>query len=174
MLKKILDAILGYLRWLVSEKEVEEEPIIISDPDPEDAKPQDGSDVPTDSTTVEVITDLEVVLEPTDTIPEVVVQPDTIPPRPDTTTTYPPPQPQTPPVIELPEETPIQQARFLWCLDNGHGKLTPGKRSPKLKDGNRFYEYEFNRDIVRRIIEQLEEHGLSYYNVVPEVDVDNF
>lgn len=173
MLKKILDAILGYLSWLVSKKELEEDPIIISDPDPEDAKPQDGSDVPSDSTTVKVITDLEEVLVP-DTIPEVVINPDTIPPVPETTTTFPPPPPEIPPVIEQPEEPPIQKANFLWCLDNGHGKLTAGKRSPKLKNGERFYEYEFNRDIVRRIIDQLEDHGLSYYNVVPEVEVDNF
>ena len=65
--------------------------------------------------------------------------------------------------------------RYLWCLDNGHGKLTLGKRSPLFDDGStRFFEYEFNRDIVRRIIAKLESLGVAYFNVVPEVNVDNF
>ena len=42
-------------------------------------------------------------------------------------------------------------------LDNGHGKNCAGKRSPKLEDGSQFFEYEFNRDIVRRIAEKLNE-----------------
>jgi len=36
-------------------------------------------------------------------------------------------------------------------LDNGHGSNTPGKRSPVWPDGSQLFEYEFNRDIVRRI-----------------------
>ena len=62
----------------------------------------------------------------------------------------------------------------MWCLDNGHGKFTDGKRSPKFEDGTRFFEYEFNRDIVKRITEQLTEKGIQFFNVVPEVDTDNF
>jgi N-acetylmuramoyl-L-alanine amidase len=42
--------------------------------------------------------------------------------------------------------------KFLWILDNGHSKATPGKRSPKLEDGRQFFEYEFNRDIVKRLM----------------------
>lgn len=38
-------------------------------------------------------------------------------------------------------------------LDNGHGKETPGKRSPVWSDGSQIFEYKFNRDIVRRIAE---------------------
>lgn len=177
MLRKILDAILDYFRWLISKKEVEEEPVIIRDPDPEDAKPQDGSDPTADSTTVEVITDLEEVL--TDTLPETVPLPEIekppIPepepePKPETTTPPPPiSQPSTPPPISV-----NQPSRYLWCLDNGHGKLTPGKRSPKLKDGGQFFEYEFNRDVVQRIIKSLDSLGIAYYNVVPDVNVDNF
>lgn len=30
-------------------------------------------------------------------------------------------------------------------IDNGHGKETPGKRSPVWPDGSQLYEYEFNR-----------------------------
>lgn len=68
----------------------------------------------------------------------------------------------------------ITQPRFLWCLDNGHGKLQEGKRSPLFEDGTRFEEWEFNRDIVRRIMEQLDACGVQYFNVVPEVDIDAF
>lgn len=163
MLQKILDFFINYFQWFFSKKE-EEEPIIIRDPDPEDAKPQDGSDVPIDSTSVEIVTDLEEVLVETTSTPSTdnegpIDTPIELPPKP------------TP----LPEpEPPSSSGRYLWCLDNGHGKLTAGKRSPKLKDGSQFFEYEFNRDIVKRIIQQLEETDIAFYEVVPEVDVDNF
>ncbi|MEZ4774773.1 MAG: N-acetylmuramoyl-L-alanine amidase [Bacteroidia bacterium] len=68
----------------------------------------------------------------------------------------------------------ITHPRFLWCLDNGHGRLQEGKRSPFFEDGTRFEEWEFNRDIVRRIMEQLDACGVQYFNVVPEVDIDAF
>jgi N-acetylmuramoyl-L-alanine amidase len=61
---------------------------------------------------------------------------------------------------------------FLWILDNGHGRSTPGKRSPVLTDGRQLFEYEFNRDIVKRIIAKMEEAQLSYHELVPEVDID--
>lgn len=80
----------------------------------------------------------------------------------------------TPPEVTEPEPN-THQARFLWCLDNGHGKQTKGKRSPVFDDGEtQFLEYKFNRDIVARIIKQLDAAGVQYYNVVPEVDTDNF
>ena len=66
--------------------------------------------------------------------------------------------------------------RYMWCLDNGHGSKTAGKRSPEFTlDGEeyQFFEYEFNRDIVARIMKALDEYGVQYYNVVPEVNVDN-
>ena len=37
-----------------------------------------------------------------------------------------------------------------------------------------FREYEFNRDIVARIIKALDEKGVQYYNVVPEVEIGDF
>lgn len=72
--------------------------------------------------------------------------------------------------------TPTHTPRFLWCLDNGHGKLTAGKRSPIFDDGTtQFFEYEFNRDVVLKIIAQLEKKGIQYFDVVPDVDErDNF
>lgn len=53
-------------------------------------------------------------------------------------------------------------------LDNGHGKETAGKRSPVWKDGKQLFEYEFNRDIVRRIAKQLSAEGIQYRIIVPE------
>ena len=45
------------------------------------------------------------------------------------------------------------------CLDPGHGKNTSGKASP---DGT-YKEYEFARDIMKRIKAHLERCGLSVY-----------
>lgn len=73
----------------------------------------------------------------------------------------------TPPVT-------ITTPRYLWCLDNGHGRLQPGKRSPLFPDGTRFEEWEFNRDIVRRMMPVLDQMGIQYYNVVPEDEVGSF
>jgi len=41
-------------------------------------------------------------------------------------------------------------------IDNGHGQETPGKRSPIWADGSQLFEYEFNRDIAKRLNEKLE------------------
>lgn len=68
----------------------------------------------------------------------------------------------------------VAQPRYLWCLDNGHGRLQAGKRSPKFEDGSRFEEWEFNRAIVRGIIAKLEPMGLQFYNVVPEDEIGRF
>lgn len=57
-------------------------------------------------------------------------------------------------------------------LDNGHGDNTAGKRSPKgmLTEPERvaFFEYEFNRDIVHRIAQILDEEKIRYDILVPE------
>lgn len=79
-------------------------------------------------------------------------------------------------IPDTPEEViATHNARYLWCLDNGHGRLTRGKRSPLFADRKtRFFEYEFNRDIVARIVAKLDEIGIKYFVTVPEVDVDNY
>ncbi|MDX2286946.1 MAG: N-acetylmuramoyl-L-alanine amidase [Bacteroidia bacterium] len=69
---------------------------------------------------------------------------------------------------------PVVTPRYLWCLDNGHGRLQPGKRSPLLPDGSQFEEWSFNRDIVQRIAAQLDLLGIQYCRVVPEDHVDDF
>lgn len=68
----------------------------------------------------------------------------------------------------------IISPKFLWCLDNGHGRLQAGKRSPVWSDGTQLEEWKFNRDIVRRMMKRLDKIGIQYYNVVPEDDVDSF
>ena len=58
-------------------------------------------------------------------------------------------------------------------LDNGHSRQTKGKRSPLFDDGKtQFFEYEFNRDIVRRIHNKLNEAGIASVILVPEEDYD--
>ena len=53
-------------------------------------------------------------------------------------------------------------------LDNGHGSQTPGKRSPVWADGSQLFEWEFNRDIVRRISARLKADGIRHEILVPE------
>jgi len=160
-IRSFLGSIFGGLRSLFLPKNTDK--VVIIEPDPEDLEPQDGGDMPQD-TIVTIDTNLEEVV----IVPEVE---ETLPPE------IPPvdvtPEPIVEPEPEKPKPTKPKQ-RFLWCLDNGHGKLTAGKRSPKLKDGGRFFEYEFNRIIVKGIIKELKKHDVKYYNVVPEVSVDNF
>jgi N-acetylmuramoyl-L-alanine amidase len=57
----------------------------------------------------------------------------------------------------------------LWIIDNGHGKETAGKRSPIWSDGKQLFEWEFNRDIVRRIVYTLSQRNdIKYHVLVPE------
>ena len=90
-------------------------------------------------------------------------------------TPIPSPGPEKPiPPISPPPRSSRDKARFLWCLDNGHGRLQAGKRSPVWEDGSQLLEWEFNRNIVKFIMEGLEEQGIPYFEVVPEIEVDAF
>lgn len=53
-------------------------------------------------------------------------------------------------------------------IDNGHGFDTKGKRSPITSGGVRLFEYEFNRDIARRLAELLQAVGVKPVLIVPE------
>jgi len=61
-------------------------------------------------------------------------------------------------------------------LDNGHGGIingiyqTPGKRSPKWNDGRQLFEGDFNREIVKIISKKLNEKGIKYKILVPELE----
>lgn len=65
-----------------------------------------------------------------------------------------------------------EDSKYVILLDNGHGKSTIGKRSPKLDDGRIFYEYEFNRDVVDRIAQKLDKMKVKYQILVPENEED--
>lgn len=82
-------------------------------------------------------------------------------------------------VIELDDFVPpapvvITKPRFHWLLDNGHGSLQKGKRSPLFADGSQLEEWEFNRDVVRRMTKKLDESGVQFHVVVPEDEVGSF
>lgn len=57
---------------------------------------------------------------------------------------------------------------MIFLLDNGHGIETPYKRSPIWADGSQLFEWEFNRDIVRRIKEKCDKIGINAMIVVAE------
>lgn len=81
------------------------------------------------------------------------------------------------PIVVTPDEPiggnkPYEGVNFVILLDNGHAKSTPGKRSPKLPNGKQFFEWEFNRDVVKRIAAGLEKLGIKYHILVPENDKD--
>ena len=57
---------------------------------------------------------------------------------------------------------------MLVLLDNGHGRNTPGKRSPVWRDGSQLYEWEFNRKLVREISIRLRNLGIENKILVPE------
>lgn len=56
-------------------------------------------------------------------------------------------------------------------LDNGHGKNTPGKRSPKWKDIPQIFEWEYTRMLVNKIHSELTKLDFKSIIVTPE-DVD--
>lgn len=46
-------------------------------------------------------------------------------------------------------------------LDAGHGKETPGKRSPKLDNGNCLFEWKFTREVCNKIYCLLQSEGIK-------------
>lgn len=68
------------------------------------------------------------------------------------------------------------KSKYLWILDPGHGGVingvvqTRGKRSPKINE-QQLIEGEFNRDIVKRIIELCNKAEIDTYNLV-NTDLD--
>lgn len=60
------------------------------------------------------------------------------------------------------------QQRIMPLLDNGHGVNCAGKRSPIWGDGSQLFEWEFNRDVVRRIAAKLKADGVKFEILVPE------
>ena len=59
-------------------------------------------------------------------------------------------------------------------LDNGHGKNTPGKFSPIMPDGSRFYEWKYCREITAGIKARFENNkDIEVIMVTPE-EYDSF
>jgi N-acetylmuramoyl-L-alanine amidase len=75
-------------------------------------------------------------------------------------------------IIEPPVAPTQKSYRYTILLDNGHAASTPGKRSPKEDGMEQFFEYEFNRDIVKRIARKLDKLGIRYEILVPEISTD--
>lgn len=195
MLGRFFSALSSFFSSLFGTKKTEIETPVPSSPKPTPPKPtgsmpsvppppvgqaQDAAEIKPDSIIIVAHEMEEVLLLPNE--PDVDFDDDifaeevgveVVPPEPEPA---PVPAPAPPPVpAPVPPVSTGKKNRFLWCLDNGHGRKTAGKRSPIFDDGRtQFFEYEFNRDIVARIIKQLDKEGVQYFNVVPEVDTDNF
>lgn len=67
----------------------------------------------------------------------------------------------------------ITNSNTLIIIDEGHGRDTPGKRSPLWPDGTQLYEWEFNRFIGKQFMSHLRLNNISYYQIVPEtIDIN--
>ena len=176
----MFQAIIDFFRRLFGGKPKEPvKPPIKSDPVLEDKSKVEDTETSVPPATPDDMTDaselpVDTVITVTDETEPVIILPEEEETSSGTTgTDTSTEQPDTTPT-EVGTDQPKHTPRYLWCLDNGHGKQTKGKRSPVLEDGKQFFEYEFNRDIVKRIIAALDEKGVKSFNVVPEVDTDNF
>ena len=70
------------------------------------------------------------------------------------------------PIVE-----PVSNVKIL--IDNGHGDNTAGKRSPWCANGAypeiEFYEYSWNREIAKRVVDELKEKGYDAELIVTEI-----
>ena len=70
-----------------------------------------------------------------------------------------------------PEPKPVQ-SNIKILIDNGHGYNTPGKRSPwcanKALPEIEFFEYKWNREIAKEIVNELKEKGYDAELIVTE------
>ena len=53
-------------------------------------------------------------------------------------------------------------------LDPGHGKNTPGKRSPRWSNGSQLCEWEYVREISRKVLNELKVKGVDVEQIVTE------
>lgn len=70
---------------------------------------------------------------------------------------------------------------MIWLLDNGHGGVKNGKsltkslykKSPILPDNSTLYEGDWNRKVVKCIVDQSKKTGIQTINLTPELeDID--
>ena len=69
--------------------------------------------------------------------------------------------------------TPTEsESKYLWIFDNGHGGIidgvyqTAGKRSPVWPDGKQLFEGEFNRAVVKRLMDLCKSNNIEAVNLV--------
>ena len=78
-------------------------------------------------------------------------------------------------VLEAPKVIEPQCPNVKILVDNGHGNNTEGKRSPyslcKVEPAIDYYEYKWNREIAKPIVDGLKELGYNADLLVPE-DID--
>ena len=74
--------------------------------------------------------------------------------------------------INKPSQKFTSGSKYVWIFDNGHGGIidgvyqTSGKRSPEWPDGTQLFEGEFNRSIVKRLIELCKNNNIDCVNLV--------
>lgn len=192
MFKDLFKSLANFLSSIFGDPPTEPtpRPPVVVTPEADDVDerdvPQDGAEVRPDST-ITIIDEAkneviegpapDITEEPEKPLPPVPVEPE----RPPVNT-----EEDRPPVVVTDPETPVvvvppvgpkpdpprpgpPAQRYYWILDNGHGKLTAGKRSPIFDDGQtQFFEYEFNRDVVVRIKALLDAEGVRYHDLVPD------
>lgn len=71
-------------------------------------------------------------------------------------------QPETP-------KQPTPRTRYTWIIDPGHGPRTPGRRSPKLADGGRYYEWQFNQNVAVELLDLCTKAGIDAKITLPHV-----
>jgi N-acetylmuramoyl-L-alanine amidase len=78
-------------------------------------------------------------------------------------------------ILEMPKVIEPQYPNVKILIDNGHGNNTSGKRSPysqnKITPNIDFYEYKWNREIAKPIVDNLKEMGYNADLLVTE-DID--
>ncbi len=197
MFKRIIEMFSNFFSSLFGGKKEQPVPTPTSKPIPTNTEKlpdfaEDSSDVPVDTVITIKVTEVYIAV-PGSTGPFADAdKEDAFDEKPSDTPTVEPPKDETKPekptdtskptdTTTKPSEEPSKpstskKGRYLWCLDNGHGKLQQGKRSPIFDDGKtQFLEYEFNRDVVERIMKALDKKGVEYYDVVPDyLEVGSF
>ncbi len=182
MFSKIIEAISSFFAALFGggKKKTEHNQTITKPkprPDEIEIPPQDASEIPVDTVVNKVSENIDVIINPME--PDQEFDPETtdediaISKQDENLDIL-----INPIEVEEAPSTSDHKPKYLWCLDNGHGKETRGKRSPVYTDESgqevQLLEYEFNRDIVARIMKSLDELGIKYFNVVPEVEIGDF
>jgi len=61
-------------------------------------------------------------------------------------------------------------SRYHYIIDNGHGRGTKGKRSPKWDNDKQLFEFKYNRLIASFLFTLLKESNIDYTELVPGLE----